>query len=92
MRYEDEPAGSAGLRRCRLADSAMARLSPLAPGDLVEILSPAGACLRAWVDGPAAEADAGSVGLGRSAHRILRAGEGSPVRIRTLADGAEGPE
>ena len=98
VRYEDEPDGSAGLRRCRLSAAAMARLSPLAPGDLVEILSPAGACLRAWVEGPAAdgtgggaeaEGDAGSVRLGRSAERVLRAGEGLPVRIRPLARGTE---
>ena len=91
VRYEDEPAGAAGLRRCRLAAPAMARLAPLAPGGLVEILSPAGACLRAWVDdAPAGEADAGSVGLGRSAHRILQAAEGSPIRVRPLAGGAQG--
>ncbi len=93
VRYEDEPVGGTGLRRCRLAAAAMARLSslePLEPGGLVEILSPAGACLRAWVDGPAEGANADSVSLGRSAHRILRADEGSPVRIRPLARGAGG--
>ena len=101
VRYEDEPDGSPGLRRCRLSAAAMARLSPLAPGDLVEILSPAGACLRAWVEGPAADgaatepdarANADAVRLGRSAHRVLRADEGSPVRIRPLARGADGEE
>ena len=79
----------------------MARLAPLGVGDLVEILSPAGACLRAWVEGlaadgaatgPDAPADADSVRLGRSAHRVLRADEGSPVRIRPLARGAAGEE
>ena len=102
VRYEDEPDGSAGLRRCRLAGEAMARLA-IESGDLVEILSPAGACLRAWVerptavaadeDGPAAAAEADeaardSVGLGRSAHRVLRADEGARVRVRPLARGA----
>ena len=90
VRYEDEPNGSAGLRRCRLPDSAMARLA-VEPGDLVEILSPAGACLRAWMEGPATDGngpgEADSVTLGRSAHRVLRADEGSRVRIRSIKNG-----
>ena len=77
VRYEDEPDGSAGLRRCRLSRPAMTRLA-IAPGDLVEILSPAGACLRAWVEEPDGAAAGDAVALGRSAHRVLRADEGTP--------------
>jgi N-methylhydantoinase B len=77
---EDEYRGT--KRLCFLSPGAMKNLD-LKEGDLVEIVNPGAAPLRAWVSGVEGE-DEGAVYLGKSGLEILGVREGDRIEVRQV--------